>query len=271
VDDLQDSSNPTDRLEVYSFHVDWANPILSAFTLANTIDGASTPALAPFNTMACNRTGDGIRDCIPQPDTIVTLDALSNRPMMQLKFRAMSDTDFRMVVNQTIDASGTIPAMLGIAVANEVAGIRWYELQNSSGNWRIRQQGTYAPQPLTASVESDLSHRWMGSVAMDRRGDIAFGYSITNAATSTGKIYPSIRYTGRGSHDPLGLIQQGEKQVLAGTTFAAVVGHRWGDYSALSVDPADDCTFWYTTEVAGGLTQIASFRFKGCKRDHKHH
>jgi hypothetical protein len=273
VDDLQDSANPTDRLEVYAFHVYWANPAVSTFSLADTIDGASTPALAPFNTMGCNRQGDGIRDCIPQPDTNITLDALSNRPMMQLKFRAISDTDFRMVVNQTIDASGTIPAMLGITVANEVAGIRWYELQNSAGSWRIRQQGTYAAQPLTASSEGDLLHRWMGSIAMDRLGDIALGYSIANQASdtsNTGKVYPSIRYTGRSVNDPLGLIQQGEKVVLSGTTFASVLQHRWGDYSALTVDPSDGCTFWYANEVAGGATQIASFRFKDCRSRHKH-
>jgi uncharacterized repeat protein (TIGR01451 family) len=278
VDDLQDSSNPTDRLEIYSFKVDWTNPVASSFTLANTIDGTSTPPLAPFNTMACNRNGQGIRDCIPQADTADTLDALSNRPMMQLKFRTMSSSDFRIVVNQTIDVSGSIPAMLGITVTKEVAGVRWYELQNTSGNWVIRQQGTFAAQPLNATTEGDLLHRWMGSAAIDRFGNIALGYSIVNNAdndgvlNNAGEVYPGIRYTGRRFDDPLNLLQQGENIILNGTTpqvfnDATDNPQRWGDYSAMTVDPVDDCTFWYTTQVANGVTRIGSFRFDNCGTD----
>jgi hypothetical protein len=46
--------------------------------------------------------------------------------------------------------------------------------------------------------------------------------------------------------------------------------NRWGDYSGLSIDPVDDCTFWYTTEYLrtngawNWSTQIASFKFPGC-------
>ena len=46
---------------------------------------------------------------------------------------------------------------------------------------------------------------------------------------------------------------------------------RWGDYSAMSVDPVDDCTFWYTNEylkTTGAFnwsTTIASFKFSGCQ------
>jgi len=45
---------------------------------------------------------------------------------------------------------------------------------------------------------------------------------------------------------------------------------RWGDYSAMTVDPTDDCTFWYTTEylpATGAFnwdTRIASIRFNTC-------
>jgi hypothetical protein len=45
---------------------------------------------------------------------------------------------------------------------------------------------------------------------------------------------------------------------------------RWGDYSSMTVDPADDCTFWYTNEylAASGSfnwnTRIGSFKFPGC-------
>jgi hypothetical protein len=46
--------------------------------------------------------------------------------------------------------------------------------------------------------------------------------------------------------------------------------HRWGDYSTLSIDPVDDCTFWYTTEylqTSGSFnwsTRVGSFKFASC-------
>jgi hypothetical protein len=271
VDDLQDNANPTD---------------------------ASTPPLAPFNTMACNRTGAEasvppatIRDCIPQPDSDDTIDALSNRPMMQLKFRTMAPNDFRMVVQQTIDVSGSIPNTLPITPLLEVAGIRWYELQKTGANWVIRQQGTYAPQPLAATAETDLLHRWMGSTAIDRFGNIALAYSIVNDANddfviptvpapAVPEVYPGIRYAGHGFADPLGFIQQAEQVIFNGTqpqsnftnnNDGIVIAQRWGDYSALTVDPANDCTFWYSTHVSSqeptSRTLIASFQFDSCTLD----
>lgn len=264
VDNQQDPANPSDRIEVYAFEVDWVTLTFS-FNLVDTLSPA------PFQTMLCNRNGSGVRDCIPQPNTTSTVDALSNRPMMQLKYRQFA-SHAAMVVNQTIDASGVIPNSLGIIPANEIAGIRWYELRNSGAMWSIHQQGTFAPQPIDATAEEDLLHRWMGSIAMDKDGNIALGYSIVNDDDSE-PVYPGIEYTGRRFDDVLNLMPQGEKLILNGVNSqTGGFGQRWGDYSALSVDPVNDCTFWYTTHVAGiggsgaRPTQIASFRFDTCKK-----
>ena len=248
VDGQQDPGNPTDRIEVYEALPDWTQLTFS-FTLVDTL----TPA--PFQIMLCNRTGGGgnlaFRDCIPQPTAgNDTVDALSNRPMMQLKYRNFDGLQ-SMVLNQTIDVSGSIPSVLGFVPADEVAGIRWYELNKSTGAWSIRQQGTFAPQPLGATAENQLLHRWMGSAAIDKKGNIALGYSITNGDPNT-PVFPGIRYTGRRFDDPLDLIPQGERVIRNGTNAQLQgLGARWGDYSALSVDPANDCTFWYTTHLAG--------------------
>lgn len=263
VDDQQNLANPIDRIEIYEALPDWVQLTFS-FTLIDTL------IPAPFQTMLCNRNGGGVRDCIPQPTvTTNTVDALSNRPMMQLKYRNFGAFE-AMVFNQTIDVSGSIPFVLGFTPTEEVAGVRWYELRKSEGTWTIYQQGTFAAQPLGARAENQLLHRWMGSAAMDKDGNIALGYSITNG-DPIDPVFPGIRYTGRRFDDPLDLLPQGELVIRDGTNAQTQGrGARWGDYSALSVDPVDDCTFWYTTHVAGigGIgarpTQIASFKFDTC-------
>ncbi len=136
------------------------------------------------------------------------------------------------------------------------AGVRWYELRDSGSGWSINQQGTYAP---------DAKHRWMGSIAMDSAGDIALGFSVSGPTT-----FPSIGYAGRLPTDAPGALAQGEATLKAGAGSQTSSSNRWGDYSMLAVDPADDCTFWYTQEYyattsgAGWQTRIGSFKFPSC-------
>jgi hypothetical protein len=135
---------------------------------------------------------------------------------------------------------------------------RWYEFYTNETNPKLKvyQQGTYAP---------DASYRWMGSLAMDKIGNVAMGYSI---ASST--IFPSINYTGRLRGDPLGTMET-EAQILAGTGSQTGTDDRWGDYSNMAIDPKDECTFWYTNEFYtttaqfNWSTQLTSLRFPDCK------
>jgi hypothetical protein len=151
-----------------------------------------------------------------------------------------------MVTNQSVQAS---PGM---------AGVRWYEIRRTGGQYSLFQQGTYAPD--------DGVHRWMGSAAMDRKGNIALGYSVSNATD----VFPGIRYTGRFSGDPLGQMTLGEAVLINGTGSQLTRNSRWGDYTSLNVDPRDDCTFWYIneyyqiTELAAWQTRIGSFQLPGC-------
>jgi len=139
---------------------------------------------------------------------------------------------------------------------SEVDGVRWYELRLTSGNASVYQQGTFSP---------DSSSRWMGSIGMDKVGNIAIGYSASSSATT-----PSIRYTGRVPGDALGTMQS-EATIFTGAGSQTGSLHRWGDYSSMSIDPSDDCTFWYTTEYipSNGTfnwkTRIASFKMQGCQ------
>jgi uncharacterized repeat protein (TIGR01451 family) len=227
---------PQDRLEIWEFHVDWD-------TLANsTFTGPTFLPTASFDSTLCGFS----QDCIPQPGVPLSqrLDAISDRLMFRLAYRNFG-THESLVTNHTVDASGS-----------DHAGIRWYELRNTGSGWSIQNQGTYAP---------DADHRWMGSIAMDQDGNIALGYSISSSTT-----FPSIRYTGRLTDDTPDTLPQGEAELIAGGGSQTDSSSRWGDYSMMSVDPTDDCTFWYTQEYyavtssRGWQTRIGSFKFPTC-------
>ena len=211
-------------IRIWSLIVNWAAPGSSTITLS-----ASLPT-APFIFL------DWL-DRIPQPGTSVKLDNLADRLMFRTQYRKFSAHQ-SMVLNHTVDAG-----------VNR-AGIRWYELRNTGSGWSIYQQGTYAP--------ADGLHRWMGSIAMNANGDIALGYSVASSS-----VYPSIRYTGRAAGDPLGTMTITEQSIFAGSV-SQTGPSRWGDYSAMTVDPVDDNTFWFTTEYSNGgwnwRTRIASFQ-----------
>jgi hypothetical protein len=104
----------------------------------------------------------------------------------------------------------------------------------------------------------------MSSAAMDKTGDIGMGYSVSSST-----IFPSIRFTGRQPSDPLNTMEA-EATVVNGTGDQDGGLNRWGDYSSMSIDPSDDCTFWYTQEylkTTGSFnwnTHVISFKFNGC-------
>lgn len=230
-------------LDLWQFHVNWTTPSASTFT------GPTNIPVAAF-TEPCGETVTEITyttgDCIPQTGTTQGLDSYGDRLMYRVAYRNFGSYA-SLLANQTVD-TGT----------GTQTGIRWYELRNSGSGFSVHQQGTYAP---------DSSYRWMGSLAMDRLGDIALGYSVSSSTMS-----PTIRYTGRLASDPLGQMEN-EYDVLSG----AGVPHgsqtasdfHWGDYSSMVIDPTDDCTFWFTTEylATNGThwsTRIASFSFPAC-------
>jgi hypothetical protein len=226
----------SNSLRLWKFHVDFATPTLSTFT------GPTTIPVAAFSA-ACSGGGT----CIPQPNTRQKLDSLADRLMYRLAYRKFGDHE-SLVVNHSVSVGGN--------KRSTVTGIRWYELRDPSGTPTVFQQGTFSP---------DSASRWMGSIAMDKVGDIALGYSVSSST-----VFPSIRYTGRVPTDPTGTLQS-ENSILISSGSQLSNLSRWGDYSSLTVDPVDDCTFWYTTEYlkSSGTfnwsTRIASFKFPGCQ------
>src|SRR5882762_5571521 len=221
--------NNLGSLDLWKFHVNFTTPANS------TLTGPTTLAISPFNE-AC---GGGT--CVPQSGTTQQLDSLADRVMYRLAYRNFGSHE-SLVVNHSITAGSSV-------------GARWYEIQNPAANPVVFQSGTFAP---------DSSYRWMGSIAMDKAGNIALGYSVSSSS-----LHPAIRYTGRVPSDPLGTMET-ETSIIEGPGSQTGGLTRWGDYSSMSVDPVDDCTFWYSSEYqpSNGAfnwhTRIASFKFPGC-------
>jgi hypothetical protein len=237
---------PADRLQVYEFHVDWDSPTSS------TLIPTQSLVPQPFNSNAC----DDEFFCIEQPvvnQVTHKLDSLSYGYMMQrLTYRNFGPRQ-SLLLDHTVAADGD--------PSQDHAGIRWYELRmktrgRTRSPWEIYQQGTYAP---------DASDRWLGSIAMDRMGNIALGFNVSSSS-----VFPSIHYAGRRPTDPLGSLPLGELSLIDG----GGIQHSYtnfGDYSQMTIDPSDDCTFWYTgtyypetTTPNDWHTRIGSFRFTNC-------
>jgi hypothetical protein len=223
-----------DQMQLWKFQVDWNNTANSKFT---------KDVVLPVTGFDSNMCG-GARNCIPQPGG-TKLDAIADRAMYRLQYRNFGSYQ-TLAFNNTIDVNSA-----------DRAGVRWYEVRRDTGAWSIYQQGTYSP---------DATHRWIASVAINGQGEYALGYTASSTS-----VYPSVKFTGREPNDPLGQMSLGENTIVAGTGYQTHSSGRWGDYSQMSVDPVDDCTFWYTQEYyatpnssAGWQTRIGSFRFPLC-------
>jgi hypothetical protein len=217
-------------LRLYSLAPNFTNPSSS------TLSAPTDIAVASYS-QAC---GGGT--CIPQPGTSQQLDSLGDRLMYRLAYRNFGDHD-ALVVNHSVAAGSSV-------------GVRWYELRSPlTGAFTLNQQGTFAP---------DATYRWMGSAAMDQAGDIAVGYSASSSS-----VHPALRYTGRVPTDALGTMRA-ETSMFEGPGSQTGGLSRWGDYSALRIDPGDDCTFWYTNQYLPSngsfnwATFVGSFKFSNC-------
>src|SRR6266403_359370 len=198
------------------------------------------------------------RDCVPEPAPATPTDYVDN-----LDFRLMYRLAYRNFGGSPVQESlvGNVTVKGGNSNPNHGA-IRWYEFRNAGNS-------TTTPTVFQASTyDPDSAYRWLGSIAMDKDHNIALGYS-----KSSPTVIPSIFITGRLSTDPLNTLGA-EAQVRAGlgvqTNTPVNAANRWGDYSAMTLDPVDQCTFYYTNEYLktngafNWSTRIASFRFPSC-------
>ncbi len=230
-----------DAIRLFNFHADFANPLNSTFT--------ERPE-SPIAVTAFDPTSPEGRPDIMQPAPGERLDSVSDRLNHRLAYRNFV-THESLVVNQT---ARTTP--LGQTYR---AGVRVYELRRSGG--------AFTPV-VQITIGDTFSSRWVGAAALDHQGNLAVGYN-----TVSDEKQPSIKFTGRLATDPAGTFRD-ERTLVDGTGVQRAFGWRWGEYSGLTVDPVDDCTFWitngyYTLESQefsdfGWLTRIGRFRFDEC-------
>jgi hypothetical protein len=214
-----------------------------------TLSGPTAVSQASYASIPNNT------NIVPQPGTTNTLDMIDDRLMQKVQYRNIGGSESLWVVHNVLTSStGTVVP-------------QWAQIDVTGGNIAAMpvQQQIYIPDTTL--------YRWMGSLAVDGNGNMALGYSTSSTAQ-----YPSIAYSGRLATDPLNSLPQTETQLIAGLgSQTLMLGgspvQRWGDYTAMSVDPADDCTFWYTNQyydspANGGSgnwqTRIGSFKFSSC-------
>ncbi len=228
--------NADDSLNLRKFHVDFAHPENTALSDATVVPVASFIG-------ACNFGGSCVKE---KTSPLNKLDSLGDRMMYRLAYRNFGDHE-SLVATHSVD--------VGTTARTARTGVRWYELRSPGTSPVVYQQSTYSP---------DAVYRWMPSIAMDKVGDIAVGYTASGTS-----VDPSVRYTGRLASDPLNTLQA-ETTMVTGIGSQRIGLRRWGDYSAMTVDPADDCTFWYTQEYMSATgtfnwtTRIGSFKFPTC-------
>src|SRR5690349_5225526 len=221
------------HLNLFRFHADFANPSASTFS------GPTSIEVAPFTEICARAT---TASCIPEPEPGEKVDGLSDRVMFRLAYRNFGDHE-ALVVNHTVQGGA-------------LGGVRWYELRNPGGTPSVFQQGT---------IVDPNTDFWLGSIAMDGAGDIAVGFNAMSK-----NDFSSVYVAGRKPSDPHGAMF-GPLRLAVGSGVQFNSFKRWGDYSSMTVDPKDDCTFWFTQEyyIATGsfnwATRVGAFKFDNCK------
>jgi hypothetical protein len=222
-----------DGIYSYKVHVDWND------ASKTTVSAPKKIPVAPYHYLC-----DGqLSNCVSQPGTERRLDSQGDKLIQRLVYRNFGDHE-------------SILAEHSVATAAKGGGVRWYEFRlNRDREPELYQQATYAPGGF---------YRWLASMGMDRRGNIGMGYSFGGDPSYAGQ-----RFAARLANDPKGQLTFHES-VLAEGHASQTGSLRWEDYTNIVIDPADDCTFWFTgnylkSGATSSTTRIGSFVVPGCR------
>jgi PKD repeat protein len=230
-----------DFIELFELNLDWNTPANSSIATLPRV------AITEFNSWFTNYSTFAT---VPQPGSTSKLDPIREVLLNQLTYRNMGSYEAivgTLATNQNAARTGTVVD----------SGIRWFELRKvGTGAWTLHQEGTFSPGDTS-------THHLMGTAAMDKFGNIALGYNVTKTTATT--KFPTLGYTGRTAADPAGVMSLGENEVAIGA--AVETSGRWGDYYQMTVDPVDDCTFWFVgmyRPSGSWQTRIQDFKFPAC-------
>lgn len=245
--------DPADGVRLFDFRVGVPFGTVPTFIERpeSTYAAPVTVLPLPWDLRDPNGRGDIAQPPPAANNSTDRLDSVASRLMHRMQYYNHAGTE-KLVTNITVNTSGVAP----VNAASYRASVRYLELQRTGGAFSVNEQGTQSPT---------ADGRWMGSAAEDNSADIAVGYSISSLT-----VHPSLAYAGRVPGDPAGTLE-GEQTLFAGTGVQRLTSNRWGDYSALQLDPTDFCTFWYTNEyytttnaTFNWRTRIGNFKFPTC-------
>ena len=203
-----------DHIILHKIHIDWDTSLNSFIELEEI-------PTAPFDTDGCSFEHTGGFSCVPQPNG-QGIDGAQWIITNKAPYRNFG-THESFVMSFMVDVTG-----------EDVAGIRWMEFRKTPvEDWHLYQEGTIG--------SDDGLHRFMSSIGIDGQGNIGLAYSISGLDK-----HPSLRYTGRYASDPLGTMTFEEYEFASGN--GSLGFDRYGDYACMSVDPADDRSFWFAGE-----------------------
>jgi hypothetical protein len=239
------NSTTSNSINVWTFHVDWSKPGGSTFTNSSLSVTVYTPGC--YNAAFPLRTV-----CVPEPSTNPTngyhydVDSVGDRLMPRLSYRNFGTYETWLVSHTIL-----------VGTETKQTGIRWYELRShGSGTPTVFQSGTIHPD--------NTNFRFMPSIAQDHSGNAAVGYSVSSST-----VHPEIKVSWwnlpKKTKPAELLIQSGTGDQRNSSL--------WGDYTSMTVDPVNGCTFWYVNEYfaqnqAGSSinwnTRVANFKIPTC-------
>ncbi len=242
--------DPLDAIRMYRWVPDFVTPANSTITVLPDVPLAAFDARAPATRNAIEQSGGG------------ALDAISDRLMYRFAYRNLGTQAAPVnsfVGNFTVNVSGVAPT----SAATFQTGIRWFEMRRTGDSFSVFDQGTHNLAPTNGATGVN---NWMGSIAQDNKGNIALGFSQSSTTQRA-----NIMVAGRTNNVAnSGTLNEEETVFHAAAGSQTSGGGRWGDYSTMSVDPVDDCTFWYTqeyyaaTSVSSWSTRVGHFKFASC-------
>ena len=216
-------------LQLWTMHPDWVTPANATLNGPVNVTGSAAYFMADTTS-------------VPQKRTTVRLDTLGDRLMSAAQWSNASGTP-ALWISRTVVGSSKNTA------------VYWAELRGLDGSPSVYQQGIYEP---------NTSYRWMPTLAVDKRGNMAVAYSVGNSSS-----FPSLAYAARSVSAATGTLNFGETSIATGLG-AGTRWTRWGDYFSMSVDPVNDCTLWFVGETMQSSnwdnwrTSIASIEVPGC-------